>query len=181
MRVLFPSSHFVVHWLVDLLVFVIVVVVITTVVANFVDFRCYPSSFHICFPLLVGALQPLETQYHAPSWSFAFVLSSIYRVEMTFVVYQHSTYLPIPMLALQMVPLSFSSSFKPLPMCSPSHFWPLILRLHLPHLCSSSLKHSLKILQQFFFCIPMLPASPLWFSWPWFMVFVDCSFVEILF
>ncbi len=63
-------------------------------------------------------------------------------------------------------------------LCALLLFWPLILRLHLLQLRSSSLKHCLNILRQFFFCSPMMPTFPLWFFWPWFMVFVDYSFIE---
>jgi hypothetical protein len=40
---------------------------IIVIVANYVDFRCCPSSLHIYLHLLMGALQPLETWYHDPS------------------------------------------------------------------------------------------------------------------
>jgi hypothetical protein len=103
---LLPSSPFAIHWLVNPLMSIVV-----TSVANFMDSRCYPSSLHICLLLLAGAPQPLETWYHIP-WYFAFVLSFVcpMDMEMTSMVYQHSTYMLILMLALHMVILSFSSS-----------------------------------------------------------------------
>lgn len=171
---MFPSSPSINQWPINLLMFTIVVATI----ANFVDFHCCPSNLHIYLHLSTSVLQPLVTWYHVPSWSFSFFLSFTFLVEMTYVVYQHSTYLHVLMLALKMVPLSFSSSFKPLLLCFLVLFLPLIVRLHLPQLCSSSWEHSFEILLQFFLCFPMLPASPLWLSWPWFVVSMDDPFGE---
>ncbi len=112
-EVLFPSSPSIVHWPINLLMSIVVVVTI----ANFVDFHCCPFNLHIYLHLLISAPQPLETWYHVPFWSFGFLLSYISIVEMTCAVYQHSAYLHVLMLALKTVPLSFSSSFEPLPLC----------------------------------------------------------------
>jgi hypothetical protein len=149
---------------VDLFVFIIIVIVFVT--TNSMDFHCCSSSFHICLLPSMVVPQPLETWYHSPSWSFAFAISYVSLMELVSVMHKHSASLPVLMLALQMVPLSFSSSFGPLPMCFPVPFWPLLLRFHLIQLYSSSLKHPLEILLQFFFCFPMLLASLLWFFWP---------------
>lgn len=161
-EVLFPSSPCVAHWDMNLLVFAInIVVVIVSIIANYVDFHYCPSNFHICFLSFVVRPQALETWYHSPSWSFAFAFSSISLVKITFVMHQHSNSLHVPMLAVQMVPLYLSSSCGPFPLCSPTFFWPLILRFHLPQPWPSSLEHSLEILVQLFLCSPMLPAFPL--------------------
>lgn len=107
-EVLFPSSPCVAHWGMDLLVSIVnIVVVIVSTIANYVDFHCCPSNFHICFFSFVVRPQALETWHHFPSWSFAFALSSISLVKITFVMHQHSNSLHVPMLAVQMVPLPF--------------------------------------------------------------------------
>jgi hypothetical protein len=81
-------------------------------------------QFSYMSPSYVVTPQPLETRYHSPSWSFAFSLSSISHVEMTFAMHQHFASLLVLMLALHMVSLSLSSSSRPLPLCSPIVFWP---------------------------------------------------------
>jgi hypothetical protein len=56
--------------------------------------------------------------------------------------------------------------FWALTSCSHVLFQSLILRLHLPKLCSSSWEHSLEIMLQFLFSSSMLPTSRLRFFWP---------------
>jgi len=44
-----------------------VVVIIVSTTTNYVDFHCWPSSFHICLPLSMVPFQALDTWYHFPS------------------------------------------------------------------------------------------------------------------
>ncbi len=83
------------------------------------DFHGYPSSLHKCLHPSMDTPQLLESWYHALFWPFAYVPSSVSHVEMTHVVPTHFAYLLVLMLALQMVPLSPSSSYELVLLCTP--------------------------------------------------------------
>jgi hypothetical protein len=74
---------------------------------------------------------------------FVFVPSIVFPMELSYVVFLQSVWLPIPLLTLQMVPFCPSSIFVPLHMCFNVPFSFLSLRFLLHQLCFSSLKHFL--------------------------------------